>query len=203
MVLLLLLHLFNSIFSTTIWVSRHQTSKPFWILLEQEMMEWQWHQLDHMQIICTSLQTDNHTSTPPLSFLQTGCPSCCPTNSVKALSPYVVRSLKSVMHGHYDTRPTVTFLTALHHQPWTGTKLYCLMTATSWREQTAQSLGRKSNRWPLNCKSKVQAFSPSVHHVTGLVSGSQKIPIFDDCCCFIFYRMHILPDINHEEREMY
>jgi len=28
------------------------------------MMGWQWHQLDHMQIICTSLQTDNHASTP-------------------------------------------------------------------------------------------------------------------------------------------
>jgi len=34
---------------------------------------------------CTSLQTDNHASTPPLSFLQAGCPSCCPTNSIKAL----------------------------------------------------------------------------------------------------------------------
>jgi len=33
----------------------------------------------------TLLQTDNHTSTPPLSFLQAGCPSCRPTNSVKAL----------------------------------------------------------------------------------------------------------------------
>jgi len=31
------------------------------------------------------LQTDNHTSTPPLCFLQAGCPSCRPTNSVKAL----------------------------------------------------------------------------------------------------------------------
>jgi len=49
------------------------------------MMAWQWHQLDHMQIICTSLQTDNHASTPPLNLLQAGCPSCCPTNSVKAL----------------------------------------------------------------------------------------------------------------------
>ena len=29
---------------------------------------WKWHQLDHMQIICTSLQTDNHASTSPLSF---------------------------------------------------------------------------------------------------------------------------------------
>jgi len=46
--------------------------------------EWQWHQLGHMQV-CTSLQTDNHTSTLPLSFLQAGCPSRRPTNSVKAL----------------------------------------------------------------------------------------------------------------------
>ena len=46
--------------------------------------EWQWHQLGHMQV-CTSLQTDNHASTPPLSFLQAGCPSCRPTTSAKAL----------------------------------------------------------------------------------------------------------------------
>ena len=35
--------------------------------------------------VCTLLQTDNHASTPPLSFLQAGCPSCHPTNSVIAL----------------------------------------------------------------------------------------------------------------------
>jgi len=29
---------------------------------------WQWHQLDHMQTICTLLQTDNHISTSPLNF---------------------------------------------------------------------------------------------------------------------------------------
>jgi len=53
-------------------------------LLEQlRDSEWQWHQLGHMQI-CTSSQTHNHASIPPLSFLQTGCPSCRPTNSVKA-----------------------------------------------------------------------------------------------------------------------
>ena len=32
--------------------------------------------------VCTSFQRDNHASTPPLSFLQAGCPSCRPTNSV-------------------------------------------------------------------------------------------------------------------------
>jgi len=53
--------------------------------MKQEMMGWQWHQLDHMQIICTSLQTDNHASTSSLGFLQAGCTSCRPTNSVKPL----------------------------------------------------------------------------------------------------------------------
>ena len=46
--------------------------------------EWKWHQLGHMQV-CNSLQTDNHASTPPLSFLHAGCPSCRSTNSVKSL----------------------------------------------------------------------------------------------------------------------
>jgi len=47
----------------TTWVSQHQKGKAFWILPEQEMMGWQWHQLHHMQIICTnhSLQSDNHS----------------------------------------------------------------------------------------------------------------------------------------------
>ena len=29
-------------------------------------MRWEWHQMDNMQIICTSFQTDNHASTSPL-----------------------------------------------------------------------------------------------------------------------------------------
>jgi len=85
-----------------------------WILMQQETMGWQWHQLDHMQIICTSLQTDNHASTSSLNFyrpdalpgaqptvskqsteredtiaaaefLKAGRRYCCPPKSVKAL----------------------------------------------------------------------------------------------------------------------
>jgi len=41
--------------------------KSFFILMTQEMMWWQCHQSDHMQINCTSLQT-NHTSTSSLVF---------------------------------------------------------------------------------------------------------------------------------------
>jgi len=40
--------------------------------------------------VCSSLQADNHASTAPLSFLQAGCPSCHPTNSVKALKAYFI-----------------------------------------------------------------------------------------------------------------
>ena len=77
-------HPFNSPFSGTTQVSRYQKGKTNLDFTEARHSEWQWHQLGHMQI-CTSLQIDNHASTPPLSFLQVGCPSCRPTNSVKAL----------------------------------------------------------------------------------------------------------------------
>ena len=38
--------------------------------MKQEMMGWKWYQLDHMQIICTSLQTDNHANTSSLNFFR-------------------------------------------------------------------------------------------------------------------------------------
>jgi len=59
--------------------------KAIWILMKQEMIGWQWHQVDHMQITCTLLQTDNHASISSLNVLQAGCSSRRPTNSVKAL----------------------------------------------------------------------------------------------------------------------
>jgi len=75
---------FNGPLSGTIQGSRYQKGKTNLDFTEARSSEWQWHQLGHMQV-CTSLQTDNHASTPPLSFLQAGCPSCCLTNSIKAL----------------------------------------------------------------------------------------------------------------------
>jgi len=65
-------------------VSRYQKGKTTLDFTEARDSEWQWHQLGHMQV-CTLLQTDNHASTLLLSFLQAGCLSCRPTNSVKAL----------------------------------------------------------------------------------------------------------------------
>jgi len=48
-------------------VSRYQKGKTNLDFTEARDSEWQWHQLVHMQV-CTLLHTDNHASTPPLSF---------------------------------------------------------------------------------------------------------------------------------------
>jgi len=55
--------------SGTARVSQYQKGKtrkvkPIWIYWSRDS-EWQWHQLSHKQI-CTSPETDDHTSTPPL-----------------------------------------------------------------------------------------------------------------------------------------
>ena len=67
-------HPFDGPFSGTTQVSRYQKGKTNLDFTEARDSEWQWHQLGRMQVF-TSLQTDNHASTPPLSFLQAGCPS--------------------------------------------------------------------------------------------------------------------------------
>ena len=82
-------HQFNGPLSRTIQVTRYQKGKINVDFTEARDSEWQWHQLGRMQV-CTSLQADNHASTPSLSFLQAGCPSCHPTNSVKALKAWWV-----------------------------------------------------------------------------------------------------------------
>ena len=82
-------HPFNGPFSGTTQVSRYQKGKTNLDFTEARDSERQWHQLGHMQV-CTLFQTDNHASTPPLSFLQAGCPSCRPTNSIKALNAFHV-----------------------------------------------------------------------------------------------------------------
>jgi len=60
-------HPFNGPFSGTPRVSRYQKGKTNLDFTEARDSEWQWHQLGHMQV-CTSIQADNHASTPPLSF---------------------------------------------------------------------------------------------------------------------------------------
>ena len=81
-------HPFNGPLSGTTRVSRYQKGNTNLDFTEARDSEWQWHQLGHMQV-CTSLQTDNHASTPPLQFFTGWMPVLPTTNSVNALKATV------------------------------------------------------------------------------------------------------------------
>ena len=55
----------------------------------------------------------------------------------QAVSPWVDKPLKSVMHGQWKARPTVTFPATEHNRSLAGTKLYCLVT----EERVCNQLG--------------------------------------------------------------
>ena len=76
-------HPFNSSLSRTTRVSRYQKGKTNLHFTEARDSEWQWYQLGRMQV-CISLQTDNHASTPPLSFFRLDALPAAQPNSVKA-----------------------------------------------------------------------------------------------------------------------
>jgi len=62
-------------------VSQYQKGKTNLDFSKARDSEWQWHQLGHMQVYLL-LQTDNHTSTPPLCFYRLDAiPATQPTAS--------------------------------------------------------------------------------------------------------------------------
>ena len=97
--------------------------------------------------VCILLQTDNHANTPPLSFLQAGCPSCHPTNSVKALKAFKKNkqnvnknNVEYILHLHLVN---ITWCHPGWHYnvtPWSGEHL--IMLSVTWRrfDQSAKQL---------------------------------------------------------------
>jgi len=85
-------------------VSQYQKDKTNLDFTEARDSEWQWHQLGHMQSAPRSRQIT--TLAPHHSvFLQAGCPSCHPTNSVKALKAHEQKhtdqyTSKGVIHAN-------------------------------------------------------------------------------------------------------
>jgi len=71
-------HLFNDPLSGTTQLSQYQEGKTNLDFTETRDSEWQWNPLGHTQV-CTSLQADNHASTPLLSFFTDRMPFL-PTN---------------------------------------------------------------------------------------------------------------------------
>jgi len=68
-------------------VSRYHKGKTNLDFTRARDSEWQWHQLGHMQV-CTSLKTDNHASTPPLSFFTGRMPFLLPNQRTAALKAH-------------------------------------------------------------------------------------------------------------------
>ena len=84
---------FNGPFSGTTRVSRYQKGKTNLDFTEASDSEWQWHQLGYMQV-CTLLQTDNHTSTPPLCFFTDRMPFLPPNQQRQSTEGVLRRSRK-------------------------------------------------------------------------------------------------------------
>ena len=122
--------------------------KPIWILLKQWVAV---ASARHMQV-CTSLQTDNHTSTSPLSFLQTRCPSCCPTNSVKALKAQSQTSslglIFAVIQQPFFKWPWASRC-LLIFRPWTTTGENLLQQVTKLKKLDYSRLQQVSPLWEL------------------------------------------------------
>jgi len=69
-------------------------------------MGWQWHQLDNIQVICISLQTDNHVSTLSLSFF---------TGQMLLLLPNQQRQITEGTTLVTVSRDIITTLTSTYH----------------------------------------------------------------------------------------
>ena len=117
-------HPFNSPLSRTTWVSWYQKSKINLDFTEARDSAWQWHQMGLMQV-CTSLQTDNHASTPPLSFY---CVMLCihSTSHGPVSVRMSQRSTKTAKHRMtqttlHDSRGTLVFW--CQRPPWNSTEV--------------------------------------------------------------------------------
>jgi len=75
--------------SGTTQVSQYQKGKTNLDFTEARDSGWQWHQLGYNASLHLAQDRQPHQHpTTHLCFLQAGCPSCRPTNSVKALKAF-------------------------------------------------------------------------------------------------------------------
>jgi len=95
-------------------VSRYQKGKTSLDFTEARDSEWQWHQLRHMQV-CTSLQTDNHASTPPLSFFTGRMPFLPPNQQHQSTTGWVkkVSCCTVIDIANLDNNPNVKYYAIL------------------------------------------------------------------------------------------
>ena len=97
------------------------------------------------------LQSNHHhqQTKPTPSFLQVGCPSCRPTNSVKALKGKISHSMDLLTPSSSGDLPTLSLTTSSSWLPWGG--LPCLSSALSCQYLMKQ----KKYRFQMSTKSGI------------------------------------------------
>ena len=95
-------HPFNGPLSGTTQVSHYQKGKTNLDFTEARDSGWQWHQLGYMQV-CTSLQTDNHTSTPPLLCFCTGRMPFLPPNQQRQSTEGKLKAINTCNKKMYSS----------------------------------------------------------------------------------------------------
>jgi len=85
-------------------VSRYQKDKTNLDFTEARDSEWQWHQLGHMP-----LQTDNHTSTPLLSFFTGRMPFLPPNQQRQSTEGFIeLQTVHKISVEHHKQNMTKT-----------------------------------------------------------------------------------------------
>jgi len=116
-------HAFNGLFSRTTWVSQNQKGKTSLDLYEARgdgVLEWQWHQLDHIQTIFLSFQEDSHTYTSSLNFYR---PDALPDAQPTVSEHWMQEALKALLLWKlfclsYDQNCMPCFSFRHHMLPW-------------------------------------------------------------------------------------
>jgi len=94
-------------------VSLYQKGKTNPDFTEARDTEWQWHQRGHMQV-CTSLQTDNHASNPPLKFFTGWMPFLLPNQQRQSTERIILRIL-SILTSEEKVQSCITQKSARQH----------------------------------------------------------------------------------------
>ena len=109
----------NGPLSGTTRVSQYQKGKANLDFVGARDSEWQWNQLGHMQV-CTLLQTDNHASTPPLSFFTGWMPFPPPNQQC--------HRTEGLQRGQIQTRPMLLLmLTKPHHNGFGSSRVVSVL----------------------------------------------------------------------------
>ena len=98
-------HPFNGPLSDTTRVSWYQKGKTYLDFTEARGSDISW-------AICKSAPRSRQITTSALSFLQAGCPSCRPTNSIKALKAISTEGNHLAIQSHHKIS---TLISRCHH----------------------------------------------------------------------------------------